>query len=76
MKPPVPANDNVDLRTRQVWEPRLGHDLNAEQARQITADMTGFFGLLVRWSQADLPAPANDPGMPSRADKGGVRDDG
>ena len=76
MKPPVPANDNVDLRTRQVWEPRLGHDLSAEQARQMRADMTGFFGLLARWSQVDLPVPANDPGNPAHADERGVRDDG
>jgi hypothetical protein len=76
MKPPVPANDNVDLRTRQVWEPRLGHDLSPEGARQITADMTGFFGLLVRWSQADPPVPANDSGAPAHADLRGVRDDG
>ena len=76
MKPPVPANDNLDLRTRQVWEARLGHDLGVEQARQITADMTGFFGLLARWSKAELPVPANDPGRPACADKGGVRDDG
>ena len=76
MKPPRAANDNVDLRTRQVWEPRLGRELGSDEARQITADMTGFFGLLARWSQADLPVPANDPGVPAHTGERGVRDDG
>ena len=44
MKPSHPANDNLkdDLirRTRQVWQPRLGRDLNHEDARQIAANVT------------------------------------
>lgn len=75
MTPPAPANDNVDLRTRQVWEPRLGRELGSDEARQITADVTGFFGLLGRWAQAEPPVPANDPGEPIHRDDNGVADD-
>jgi hypothetical protein len=60
------ANDNPkdDLirRTRQVWHQRLGQELSCEGARQIAANVTGFFSVLVEWSRAEMPTPANDPG--------------
>jgi hypothetical protein len=34
------------VRTRKVWQPRLGRDLTDEDARQITLNFTGFFGVL------------------------------
>jgi type I restriction enzyme R subunit len=40
------ANDNMIDRTRQVWQPRLGRDVSREDARQITQNVTGFFGIL------------------------------
>lgn len=69
------ANDNIALRTRQVWEPRLGRELGSDEARQITADVTGFFGLLAKWAQTESPLPANDPGEPVHRDDSGVADD-
>ena len=60
------ANDNLndDLigRTREVWQPRLGRDLSRDEAKQIAANVTGFFAVLAEWSRADMPDPANDNG--------------
>jgi hypothetical protein len=58
------ANDNLIDRTRQVWQPRLGHDLSREDARQIAENVAGFFTLLAEWSRAEMPIPANDDGAP------------
>ena len=60
MKPSRATNDNPILigRTRQVWQPRLGRDLNREDARQIATNVTGFFSVLAEWSRAEMPSPA------------------
>jgi hypothetical protein len=68
VKPSRAANDNLIERTRNLWQPRLGRDLSGEDARQITANVTGFFELLAEWSQAEMPSPANDRGPPAIAD--------
>ena len=65
MKPSLPANDNQIARTQQVWQPRLERDLSRENAQQIAQNVTGFFTILAEWSQAEIPAPANDVGSPS-----------
>jgi hypothetical protein len=62
VKPSHAANDNLIDRTRQVWRARLGRDLSREDARQIAANVTGFFSVLAEWSRAERPVPANDPG--------------
>jgi hypothetical protein len=73
------ANDNLkdELigRTREVWQPRLGRDLSPEDARQIAANVTGFFSLLAEWSRAELPSPANDTGAPDASDDKAARHD-
>jgi hypothetical protein len=75
VKPSHAANDNrkYDLtrRTHQVWQPRLGRDLSSEDARQIAANVTGFFSVLAEWSQAEMPSPANDAGK-SDEKRGGL----
>jgi hypothetical protein len=67
------ANDNLkdDLihRTRQFWQPRLARDLSREDARQITANITGFFSVLAAWSRAEIPSPANDARKPESSKK-------
>jgi hypothetical protein len=60
MKPSHAANDNLFDRTRKVWQPRIGGDLSREHARQIAENVTGFFTILAKWSQAELPVPANE----------------
>ena len=66
MKPSHAADDN--LRTRKVWQPRIGRNLTNEDARHITENVTGFFAILAEWSRAELRAPANDVGKPIASD--------
>ena len=75
---PSHANDNDDDlvgRTRKVWRPRLGRELSREDARQIAADVTGFFSVLAEWSRAEMPSQANDAGKPNAPESGEVRHD-
>ena len=60
MKTTHAANDNQIDRTRTVWEPRIGHILTDDDARQIAANMTGFFSILAEWARLETPTPAND----------------
>jgi hypothetical protein len=64
MKPSHAANDNQIYRTRRLWNPRLGRDLTDEDARQITHNVTSFFGILAEWSRAEKLAAANDATAP------------
>jgi hypothetical protein len=70
------ANDNhigrQIARTRQVWQPLLGRDLTDEDARQITLNVTGFFGILAEWSRAEKFAAANDAAAPATPNNGEV----
>jgi len=73
------ANDNDEgkqiARTRQIWQPRLWRDLTADDAHQIMHNVTGFFGLLVEWSQAERLVAANDAAAPVKPKEGEVRHD-
>jgi hypothetical protein len=40
-------------------EPRLGRDLSPDEAKQIAANVTGFFSLLAEWSRHEGQAPLN-----------------
>ena len=62
------ANDNLIGRTRQVWQPRLGRDVSREDARQITQNVTGFFGILAEWSRGEKLATANDAATPNNGE--------
>ena len=66
---PSHANDHLDddlvSRTRKVWQSRLSRELSREDARQIAANVTGFFSVLAEWSHAERSVPANDPGAPA-----------
>src|SRR5438034_734501 len=54
------ANDNLIDRTVALWQRRLGRDLTPENAREIVANVTGFFNTLAEWSQAEMSRSAND----------------
>ena len=69
MKASDAANDNLIDRTIALWQSRLRRDLSREDARQIAENVTGFFAILAEWSRAELPAPANETGMPVASDK-------
>jgi hypothetical protein len=79
MKRPDAANDNDAgkqiVRTRQIWQPRLGRDLTDEDARQIMHNVNGFFGVLAEWSRAERLAAANDVAAPAKPNEGEVRHD-
>lgn len=73
------ANDN-DLgrqiaRTREIWQPRMGRDLNDEDARQILYSVTGFFGVLAEWRRLELLSAANDDAALVEPNDGEVRRD-
>jgi hypothetical protein len=68
MKASDAANDNLIDRTIALWQSRLGRDLSPEDARQIAANVTGFFSVLAEWSRAEMPTPANDAGEPVASD--------
>ena len=59
------ANDNdmgnQTARARQIWQPRIAHDLTDEDARQIMHNVTGFFRVLAEWARVEkMAAAAND----------------
>ena len=68
VKPLPAANDNLIDRTHEIWQTRLERDLSREDARQIVENVTGFFALLAKWSQAEMPSSANDTGKPGPSD--------
>jgi hypothetical protein len=73
------ANDNpkdeLIGRTRELWQRRLGRDLSREGARQIAANVTGFFSVLAEWSRAEMPTTATDnAGAATSDDKRGCHD--
>lgn len=45
--------ENLIDRTRAVWQPRLGRDLTPDEARQISANVTGFFAVLAAWARKE-----------------------
>ena len=65
VKPSDAASENL---IRRIWGPRLGRDLSNEDARQIAANVTGFFALLAEWSRAVVPGQAKDTGMAAISD--------
>jgi len=60
VKPSYPANDHLIDQTIALWRPRLGGDLDLEDARQIVENVTGFFSTIHEWSRAEIPAVEND----------------
>lgn len=73
MKPSHAANDKLIDRTRQVWQPRFGRDVSHEDARQITHNVIGFFGILAEWSRAEKVVSADDAAAPATPNNGEVR---
>ena len=45
------ANDETD--TIAFWQPRTAHNLCGEDAREIAANLVGFFKVLSEWEIAD-----------------------
>jgi hypothetical protein len=62
------SKDDLIEQTLRVWQPRLGRRLSREDGRQIVENITGFFGLLAKWSRAETPSPPNDRGKSTTFD--------
>jgi len=45
--------ENLIDQTRAVWQPRLGRDLTPDEARQISANVTGVFAVLAEWARKE-----------------------
>jgi hypothetical protein len=73
------ANDNnigrQIARTRKTWQSRLGRAITDEDARQITCNFTGFFGVLAEWSRAEKLVAANDSVAPAKQNEDEPRHD-
>ena len=57
---PAPSDPrSQEQRTLSVWQSRTKRALGAEDAREITANMVGFFALLREWqAREDATAAA------------------
>jgi hypothetical protein len=79
MKHSDAANDNraekLILRTRQVWEPRLGDRITDNAAAQLSDNISGFFAVLAQWALAERRETGNDLSPPTRDGDGEVCDD-
>ena len=54
--PAVSATGAQIARTRQFWESRIESDLTGTDAREITQNVAGFFGVLAEWARAERTA--------------------
>ena len=52
--------DDLIEQTRAVWQPRLGRDLTRDEAKQITANITGFFAVLAEWVRTEAQGAEHD----------------
>ncbi len=52
---------------RETWG-AFGPHLTNEDARQITQNVTGFFGILAEWSRAEKLAATNDAATPNNGE--------
>ena len=79
MKHSSAENDNRAegpiLRTRQVWEPRLGYRITDSAAGQFANNVTGFFAVLAQWALMERLEAANDLSMSTRGANGEACDD-
>lgn len=48
------SEDLVD-QAITVWEPRYGRKITREEAREILANLTGFFEILLDWNRSAQP---------------------
>jgi hypothetical protein len=68
-------NDDLIRHTQRVWQVRFCRDLSQENARQIAANVTGFFSVLAEWSRAEMATPSNDTCNPSASSTTTTRHD-
>lgn len=59
--------------TLRLWQSRTKRPLTGEDARQITANATGFFRLLLEWDSAVNAEPAGEGGTKTSAPERPIR---
>lgn len=50
---PDKRRDQLDVATRQVFQPRARRPLHSEDFREISTNLTGFFKVLQSWARAE-----------------------
>jgi hypothetical protein len=45
------ADQDFTQRTLDLWQPRTSRQLTAEDAREMAANVSGFFCLLAEWDR-------------------------
>jgi hypothetical protein len=45
-------DQDFNQRTRAIWQPWSSRELTEEDAREMAANVSGFFRLLAEWDQA------------------------
>ena len=65
MEPSHAAKSTLINLTHEVWQPRIRRKLTDEDARQMAANVTGFFAILAEWSRAVRPIRDDDSNVPA-----------
>jgi hypothetical protein len=45
------ADQDFNQRTLDLWQPRTSRQLTADEAREMAANIAGFFHLLAEWDR-------------------------
>ena len=65
MRPPA---SEVLKKTQRLWSERAGQPVSEEAARQMVANISGFFALLAEWAKH---VPENDQAISAHASANG-----
>jgi hypothetical protein len=68
-------NDQQIEDTREVWKSRLGREVTSDEAKEIVANVTGFFSILAEWSQAEAADQTEHSAKKSTSKEEEARDD-
>lgn len=55
-------NDKLIRETADFWTRKSGKRVSDEDAREMHANLSGFFAVLLEWDARDLDCPATDDG--------------
>jgi hypothetical protein len=61
--------------TREVWKSRLGREVTSDEAKEIVANVTGFFSVLAEWSRAEASDQTEHSAENSTSKEEEARDD-
>lgn len=67
--------DQLIEDTLEVWKSRLGREVTGDEAKEIVANVTGFFSVLAEWSRAEASDQAEHSAENSTSKEEEARDD-